>query len=48
MKAKDGSAGFDFAGSYAKVVPNELNEYSLGDRAINASQAGQIVRLDRL
>lgn len=32
MEAKDGSFGFDFAGTYTKVVPNELLEYSFGDR----------------
>ena len=33
MEAKDGSFGFDFAGTYTKVVVNELIEYSFGDRA---------------
>jgi uncharacterized protein YndB with AHSA1/START domain len=33
MEAKDGSFGFDFAGTYTKVVPHELIEYALGDRA---------------
>lgn len=32
MEAKDGSFGFDFAGRYTKVVPDELIEYSFGDR----------------
>lgn len=32
MEAKDGSFGFDFAGTYTKVVPNSLIEYSMGDR----------------
>lgn len=32
MEAKDGSAGFDFAGTYTKVVKHELIEYSFGDR----------------
>jgi uncharacterized protein YndB with AHSA1/START domain len=32
MEAKDGSFGFDFAGTYTKVVPNSLIEYSFGDR----------------
>ena len=31
MEAKDGSFGFDFAGTYTKIVPNELIEYSFGD-----------------
>jgi uncharacterized protein YndB with AHSA1/START domain len=33
MEAKDGSVGFDFAGTYTNVVPNHLIEYSFGDRA---------------
>jgi uncharacterized protein YndB with AHSA1/START domain len=32
MEAKDGSFGFDFAGTYTKVVPNECIEYAFGDR----------------
>ena len=32
MEAKDGSAGFDFAGTYTKVVENERIEYAFGDR----------------
>lgn len=32
MEAKDGSFGFDFAGTYTQVVPNELIEYAFGDR----------------
>jgi uncharacterized protein YndB with AHSA1/START domain len=32
MEAKDGSAGFDFAGTYTKIVPSELIEYTFGDR----------------
>ena len=32
MEAKDGSFGFDFAGTYTKIVPNQLIEYSFGDR----------------
>lgn len=32
MEAKDGSAGFDFAGTYNRIVPNELIEYTFGDR----------------
>lgn len=31
MEAKDGSMGFDFAGTFTKVVPHQLIEYSLGD-----------------
>jgi len=33
MEAKDGSMGFDFAGTYTRVLPNQLIEYSFGDRA---------------
>ena len=31
MEAKDGSQGFDFEGTYTRVIPNELIEYELGD-----------------
>ena len=34
MEAKDGSMGFDFAGTYTKVVPHGLIEYSLEDGRI--------------
>jgi uncharacterized protein YndB with AHSA1/START domain len=33
MEAKDGSMGFDFAGTYTKIVKHELIEYSFDDRA---------------
>lgn len=33
MEAKDGSFGFDFAGTYTQVIPLQLLEYSFGDRA---------------
>ena len=33
MEAKDGSFGFDFAGIYTKLIPNELLEFTFGDRA---------------
>ncbi len=32
MEAKDGSFGFDFAGEYTKLVPQQLIEYSFGER----------------
>jgi len=32
MEAKDGSFGFDFAGTYTKIVSMELIAYSFGDR----------------
>lgn len=34
MEAKDGSMGFDFSGTYTRVVPNELIEYKLDDDRI--------------
>lgn len=38
MEAKDGSFGFDFAGTYTKIVTHELIEYSLGDhRAVRVT-----------
>ena len=33
MEAKDGSTGFDFTGTYTKIVEHSLIEYSFGDRA---------------
>jgi uncharacterized protein YndB with AHSA1/START domain len=33
MEAKDGSFGFDFSGIYTKLVPQQLIEYSFGERA---------------
>jgi len=32
MEAKDGSFGFDFEGTYTRIVPNSLIEYAFGDR----------------
>jgi uncharacterized protein YndB with AHSA1/START domain len=34
MEAKDGSMGFDFAGTYTKVLQHELIEASFGDRVL--------------
>lgn len=31
MEAKDGSAGFDFEGTYTRVVPHSLIEYRMDD-----------------
>ena len=31
MEAKDGSFGFDFEGTYSRVVPNKLIEYAMPD-----------------
>lgn len=33
MEAKDGSMGFDFAGTYTAVEPRKRIEYAFGDRA---------------
>jgi uncharacterized protein YndB with AHSA1/START domain len=33
MEAKDGSTGFDFAGTYTNIQEHELIEYSFGQRA---------------
>src|SRR5262249_52982607 len=32
MEAKDGSMGFDFAGTYTKIIPHERIEYAFGGR----------------
>jgi uncharacterized protein YndB with AHSA1/START domain len=34
MEAKDGSMGFDFSGTYTKVVHHQLIESSFGDRVL--------------
>jgi uncharacterized protein YndB with AHSA1/START domain len=34
MEAKDGSMGFDFIGTYTKVIEHELIESSFGDRVL--------------
>jgi uncharacterized protein YndB with AHSA1/START domain len=34
MEAKDGSMGFDFAGTYTRIVEHELIECSFGDRTM--------------
>jgi uncharacterized protein YndB with AHSA1/START domain len=48
MEAKDGSMGFDFAGTYTKVVEHKLIESSFGDRVLLvefiAGQGGVTVR----
>ena len=31
MEAKDGSAGFDFGGTYTRIIPEELVAYRMGD-----------------
>lgn len=34
MEAKDGSMGFDFAGTYTRIVPHQLIEAGFGDRVL--------------
>ena len=47
MEAKDGSFGFDFEGTYTRIVEQQLIEYSFGDRAaevtFSASPEGVLV-----
>ncbi|MBS0454357.1 MAG: SRPBCC family protein [Proteobacteria bacterium] len=50
MEAKDGSMGFDFAGTYTRIVPNQLIEYAFGERNakvefIDQGAAGVLVRV---
>lgn len=49
MEAKDGSFGFDFAGTYTAVEPYGLLEYSFGDRKATVQflqlDAGVVVRV---
>jgi uncharacterized protein YndB with AHSA1/START domain len=49
MEAKDGSAGFDFEGTYTRVVPNKIIEFKMSDgREVNIEFAdredGVVVR----
>ena len=48
MEAKDGSMGFDFAGTYTKIVEHQLIECSFGDRTLlvefNSGDGDIIVR----
>ena len=49
MEAKDGSFGFDFAGTYTKIIECERIEYAFGDRSAQVefmpAQAGVVVRV---
>lgn len=49
MEAKDGSFGFDFAGTYTNVVNDELIEYMFGERRVcvefSHQQSGILVRV---
>jgi uncharacterized protein YndB with AHSA1/START domain len=48
MEAKDGSMGFDFAGTYTKIVEHQMLEASFGGRALVVEfipgPAGTLVR----
>jgi uncharacterized protein YndB with AHSA1/START domain len=37
MEAKDGNAGFDFAGTYTGVVPHRMISYTMGDRKVKVT-----------
>lgn len=39
MEAKDGSMGFDFEGTYTRIVPQERLEYAFGDRTAQVTFA---------
>jgi uncharacterized protein YndB with AHSA1/START domain len=41
MEAKDGSFGFDFAGTYTKVEPHALIAYAFGDRVAEVTFSEQ-------
>ena len=47
MEAKDGSMGFDFEGTYTRIIPNERIEYSFGDRhaVVEFTPAGEQTHL---
>ena len=45
MEAKDGSMGFDFAGTYTKVVKHAALESALGDR--NDTNTQRLIQLAR-
>lgn len=41
MEAKDGSMGFDFAGTYTRVLEHELIESTFGDRTLRVEFLAQ-------
>jgi uncharacterized protein YndB with AHSA1/START domain len=49
MEAKDGSFGFDFAGTYTRIVPHERIDFDFGDRkaevTFTAAKGGVEVRV---
>lgn len=40
MEAKDGTMGFDFEGTYTRIVPHERIEYAFGDRTAQVEFTG--------
>jgi uncharacterized protein YndB with AHSA1/START domain len=49
MEAKDGSMGFDFAGTYTNIIEHKLIAYAFGDRAATVEfvheRVGVLVRV---
>lgn len=47
MEAKDASFGFDFAGIYTKIIPNERIDYRFGERdaTISFIQSDEAVKV---
>lgn len=49
MEAKDGSQGFDFTGTYTRIVDRQLIEYAFGDRTAQvtfmADGAGVVIEV---
>ena len=41
MEARDGSEGFDFEGTYTKIIEHQLIEYSFGDRIASITFSGE-------
>ena len=41
MEAKDGSVGFDFSGTYTRVVDHKVIEYTLGDGRLVKVEFGE-------
>lgn len=39
MEAKDGSMGFDFAGTYTRVIPHQRIDYAFGERSAHITFA---------
>jgi uncharacterized protein YndB with AHSA1/START domain len=46
MEAKDGSMGFDFAGTYTRVIVHERIDYAFGERVAHVTFAGMAEGVD--